>query len=301
MKNVISIRDLSREEILHLLDQGEKIEKGELKPDHSETVMSIVFFESSTRTRFSFETAMKRMNGKVITMSGTKGTSVDKGESLGDTLKTVANYSDIMVVRSGLEGTQRYASEIIPIPVINAGDGSNQHPTQCLLDLYSIRKTQGKLDNLSIAVVGDLRYGRAVHSLVYGLSHFSPKLHLISPDFLKIPEYIKTDLEDKNIEIHEGSDLSEVINKVDIMYVTRIQKERFSDLDAYERVKNCYVVSKSMFGDVKPNFKLLHPLPRVDEISTDVDDTKHAYYFQQAKNGVYIRQAIISELLGGSK
>ena len=301
MKNLISMKDLKKEEILYFMDIAQKIEKGELSPDMSRKVAALMFYEPSTRTHFSFATAMKKMNGQTITMRGTKNSSVSKGESFADTLLTIAQYADIIVIRTAIEGSARYAGEIVDVPVVNAGDGANQHPTQALLDLYSIIKTQGSLENLTIGVAGDLKFGRTVHSLVQAMSDFNPKFKFISPSFLKMPKHIKEDLAEQNIDFEELDDIEDKIDELDILYVTRIQKERFADIEDYERVKGSYILNKSMLNNVKENFKVMHPLPRVDEISTDVDNTPYAYYFQQAKNGVYMRQAIISILLGGVK
>jgi aspartate carbamoyltransferase catalytic subunit len=299
MKDLISMKDLSKEEILYFMEIAEKIEKQEIKPDMTGKLAALMFYEPSTRTHFSFATAMKKMNGQTITMRGTKNTSVSKGESFADTLMTISQYADIIVIRTAIEGSARYASEVVNIPVVNAGDGANQHPTQALLDLYSILKTQNTLENLTIGVAGDLKFGRTVHSLVQAMSDFNPKFKFISPSFLKMPTHIKEYLKDKNIEFEELDDIDEKISELDILYVTRIQKERFADPEEYEKVKGSYILKKSMLSDVKKNFKVMHPLPRVDEISTDVDNTPYAYYFQQAKNGVYMRQAIIHLLLGG--
>lgn len=301
MKDLLSMRDLNKEEILNFMKIAEKIEKGKIKPDMSKRIAALIFYEPSTRTHFSFATAMKKLGGQTITMRGTASSSVQKGESFADTLQTIAQYSDIIVIRTAIEGSARYAAEAVDIPVINAGDGANQHPTQALLDLYSIIKTQGTLENLTIGIVGDLKFGRTVHSLVQALSDFDPKFYFISPSFLKMPEHIKDDLKEKEIEFEELKDIEDKIDKMDLMYVTRIQKERFADPEDYEKVKDSYILTKAMLENVKNSFKVLHPLPRVNEISTDVDDTKYAYYFQQAKNGVYMRQAIISILLGGVK
>ena len=299
MKNLISMRDLSKDEILNLMDIAGKIETGKIIPDLQRKLAALLFFEPSTRTMFSFDTAMKRMNGDTIIMSGTKNTSAKKGETFADTLQTIAQYAEIIIMRSPIEGAARYASEVVNVPVVNAGDGANQHPTQALLDLYSIIKTQGTLENLTIGVAGDLKFGRTVHSLVQAMSDFNPKFKFISPSFLKMPEYIKDDLKADNIKFEELSEIDEKIDELDILYVTRIQKERFADPEDYEKVKGSYILEKSMLKGVKKNLKVMHPLPRVDEISTDVDDTEYAYYFLQAKNGVYMRQAIISILLGG--
>ncbi|MCF7858683.1 MAG: aspartate carbamoyltransferase [Candidatus Cloacimonetes bacterium] len=298
MKNLISMRDLKPEEIYHLLSVTEKIEKGEIIPDMQRKLAALLFFEPSTRTMFSFDTAMKRMNGDTIIMSGTKNTSAKKGESFADTLQTIAQYSDIIIMRSPTEGAARFASEVVEIPIVNAGDGANQHPTQALLDLYSILKTQGTLKNLKIGLAGDLRFGRTIHSLTQAMSLFGAEFKFISPSFLQMPDYIKDDLTLQNVKFDEIREMNGNISDLDILYVTRIQKERFADPEDYEKVKGSYVLNRDMLSHVKDNFKVLHPLPRVDEINTDVDNTKYAYYFSQAKNGVYTRQAIISILLG---
>jgi len=298
MKNLISMRDLSKEDILHLMDVAAKIEKGEIVPNMQRKLAALLFFEPSTRTMFSFDTAMKRMNGDTIIMSGTGNTSAKKGETFADTLQTIAQYSDIIIMRSPIEGSARYAAEVVDLPVVNAGDGANQHPTQALLDMYSIIKTQGKLENLKIGLAGDLRFGRTVHSLAQAMAVFGTEFKFFSPSFLQMPEYIKDDLIEQNIKFEEFKEMEGNIDDLDILYVTRIQKERFADPEDYEKVKGSYILNKTMLKSVKSNFKVLHPLPRVDEIHTDVDDTEYAYYFPQAKNGVYTRQAIISILLG---
>lgn len=297
MKNLISMRDLSKKEILHLMDIASKIEEGKIVPDMQRKLAALLFFEPSTRTMFSFDTAMKRMNGDTIIMSGTGQTSVKKGETFADTLQTIAQYSDIIIMRSSIEGSARFASEIVDIPVVNAGDGANQHPTQALLDLYSIVKTQGTLENLSIGLAGDLRFGRTVHSLAQAMALFNVKFKFISPSFLKMPQYIKDDLKLQGVKFEEYENMEGNIDDLDILYVTRVQKERFADPEDYEKVKGSYILEKTMLSNVKENFKVMHPLPRVDEIHTDVDNTEFAYYFPQAKNGVYTRQAIISILL----
>jgi len=268
-----------------------------MKPNLKGKLAALLFFEPSTRTRFSFESAMKKLGGETLTMSGTGTTSAKKGESFADTIKTISQYADILVIRSVLEGASRYASEIVSIPVVNAGDGANQHPTQALLDLYSIVKTQGTLENITIAIIGDLKFGRTVHSLVYGLSYFSPRFYFISPLHLSLPEHIKNELHSKNIIFEEGREIDNLVNKLDIMYVTRIQKERFADPEEYEKLKGSYQITSNILNNVKGNLKILHPLPRVNEITTEVDNTPYAYYFEQAKNGLYMRQSIISMLL----
>ncbi len=297
MDNVISMRYLTKKDILLLVKLADRIEKKELNPDLSDFVAALMFFEPSTRTLFSFDTAMKQLNGKTIIMAGTQTTSVKKGETFADTIRMVSAYSDLIITRTEWEGAAQYASEISDKPVINAGDGSNQHPTQALLDLFSIYKTQKRLENLSIALVGDLKLGRTVHSLVYGLMHFSPKLYFVSPTHLKMPKHIKNDLINNGIKFEEIEEPDLIMDKIDVMYVTRIQKERFIDPEEYEKVKDSYQIHSDMFSNVRNNLKIMHPLPRVNEITTDVDKTPYAYYFQQAKNGVYMRQALISLLL----
>ena len=292
------MRDLSKDEILHLMDIAGEIEKGTIVPDMQRKLAALLFFEPSTRTMFSFDTAMKRMNGNTVIMSGTKNTSAQKGESFADTLLTIAQYADIIIMRSPIEGSSRYAAEVVDIPVVNAGDGANQHPTQALLDLYSIVKTQGTLENLTIGLAGDLRFGRTVHSLAQAMALFGAKFKFFSPSFLQMPSYIKDDLAEKNIQFEECPELDGNLDDLDILYVTRVQRERFADPEEYEKARGSYILRKSMLDGVKDNLRVMHPLPRVDEIHTDVDVTQYAYYFQQAKNGVYTRQAIISILMG---
>ncbi len=291
------MRDVSTKDILKLIDLASKIENKEINVDMTGKLAALLFFEPSTRTHFSFETAVKKLGGNTFAMSGTSSTSVKKGETLSDTLMTISMYADIIVMRHVIEGAARFAAETVDVPVINAGDGTNQHPTQAMLDLYSIQKTQGTLNNLTIGMIGDLRLGRTVHSLAQALSDFNPKFYFASPQHLQMPTYIKDDLKSKNIQFEELEDIKEVMQELNIMYVTRIQKERFAVLEDYEKVKDSYIITKKLLEGVKNNFKVLHPLPRVNEITTEVDDTKYAYYFQQAKSGVYMRQAIITELL----
>src|SRR4030043_267008 len=261
-------------------------------------VVATLFFEPSTRTRLSFESAVNRMGGRIIGFSDSNSSSVTKGETLYDTIKVVSNYCDLMVMRLPLEGSARFASEISSVPIINAGDGANQHPTQTLLDLYSIKKTQGKLDELTIFMVGDLKYGRTVHSLLMAMSQFNTTFHFISPDELKMPEEYRILLRSLGHKFYEHKDFTDIITEADIIYMTRVQKERFSDPIEYERTKNAYVLKNKMLTNTKENLKVLHPLPRVSEIDQDVDSNPKAYYFTQALNGVYIRQAIISSILG---
>jgi len=298
IKHLISIRDFSREDILQTLEMAAIFEKEKSRPVFGDKVIACIFFEPSTRTRLSFETAANRLGARVIGFADAGSTSVTKGETLKDTIKMVSNYADMIVMRHPLEGSARYASEISSVPVINAGDGANQHPSQTLLDLYSILKTQGRLDNLKINMVGDLKYGRTVHSLLQAMSHFSPTFVFTSPNELKMPAEYKKYLDNLHIPYSETTNLSDGIANSDIIYMTRVQRERFTDPMEYERVKNTYSLNNAMLKGSKETMKILHPLPRVNEISQDVDESSHAYYFQQAENGVYTRMAIISKLLG---
>ncbi|MEI7724417.1 MAG: aspartate carbamoyltransferase [Bacteroidota bacterium] len=297
-KSLISINDFTREEHIRILELAGAFEKRPKQHILADYVVATLFFEPSTRTRLSFESAATRLGARVIGFTDSSSSSVTKGESLRDTILTVSNYCDIIVMRHPKEGSARFASEVAKVPVINAGDGANQHPTQTLLDLYSIRKTQGSLDNLNVAFVGDLKYGRTVHSLVQALCNYKTTFHLVSPLELKLPSSIKMSIKERNLEYTQSTDLQEVISKVDILYMTRIQKERFSDPLDYEKVKNAYVLRNSMLAGARPNLKILHPLPRVNEITTDVDDNPMAYYFTQALNGVFVRQALLASILG---
>lgn len=300
MKNrsLVSIDDLSTEEVIRILDNAAEFEKNPVQKLLEGKVIATLFFEPSTRTRLSFESAINRLGGKIVGFSDAGVSSVSKGETLHDTIKMVSSYSDLIVMRHPVEGSARYASEIASVPVINAGDGANQHPTQTLLDLYSIRKTQKTLDNLNIFMVGDLKYGRTVHSLMMAMSRWNTTFNFISPEELKMPEEYKLYLENLGLKYYEHLDFTDIISKADIIYMTRVQKERFSDPIEYEKVKNVYVLKNSMLTNTKPNMRILHPLPRVNEIHTDVDKNPKAYYFEQALNGVYTRQAILCSLLG---
>ncbi|MCD6179463.1 MAG: aspartate carbamoyltransferase [Bacteroidales bacterium] len=300
MKNrsLISINDYSKEEYLKVLDIAEDFEENPRQKILENHVIATLFFEPSTRTRLSFESAISQLGGKIIGFTDASSSSVSKGETLMDTVKTVANYSDLIVMRHPLDGSARWASEVAGVPIINAGDGANQHPTQCLLDMYSIRKTQGTLENIHIAFVGDLKYGRTVHSLVIAMSQFNATFHLVSPEELKLPSVIKKYIKDAGLNYYQYTDIENVMNKVDILYMTRIQRERFADPIEYERVKNSYILKNDMLENSKSNMRILHPLPRVNEIEEAVDKNPKAYYFQQARNGVYVREALIALILG---
>ena len=297
--SLVSIDDLSEEQILQLLETARYFEE---HPNHKildGKVVATLFFEPSTRTRLSFETAVNRLGGRVIGFSDASTTSSSKGETLKDTIKMVSNYVDLIIMRHYLEGAARYATEVTDIPIINAGDGANQHPSQTMLDLYSILKTQGTLSNLTITMVGDLKYGRTVHSLLMAMKYFNPTFRFVACEELRRPrEYIEF-CKKQGIPYEEHSDFSrEVIDSSDIIYMTRVQRERFSDIMEYERVKDLYTLRNSMLDTSRNNLRILHPLPRVNEIATDVDDNPKAYYFEQARNGLFARQALICNALG---
>ena len=299
MKNrsLVSISDYSKEEILSILDSAADFEANPNRKTLDGKVIATLFFEPSTRTRLSFETAVNRLGGRIIGFSDSTTSSSVKGETLHDTIRMVSCYADAIVMRHTLEGAARYASEISPVPIINAGDGANQHPSQTLLDLYSIFKTQCTLENLNICLVGDIKYGRTVHSLIMAMSHFHPTFKFIAPEELKMPDEYKVFCKSHNIPFSESTELTDNFNDADILYVTRVQKERFLDLIEFEKVKNVYTLKNDMLNDTKPNLKILHPLPRVNEIDPDVDCNPKAYYFQQAQNGLFVREAIISKVL----
>ncbi|MDE5664570.1 aspartate carbamoyltransferase [uncultured Duncaniella sp.] len=297
--SLVSISDIGRDEILSLLDMARRFEENPNRRLLEGRVVATLFFEPSTRTRLSFETAVNRLGGRIIGFSDANTTSSSKGETLKDTIKMVSNYVDLIVMRHYLEGAARYASEVTDVPIINAGDGANQHPSQTMLDLYSIYKTQGTLENLTITLVGDLKYGRTVHSLIMAMRHFNPTFRFVACKELGMPVEYKTFCDENGIRYTEHTDFSpEVINSSDIIYMTRVQRERFADIMEYERVKDLYNLNNSMLGDARENMRILHPLPRVNEIAQDVDDNPHAYYFEQARNGLYARQAIICRALG---
>ena len=297
--NFVTIADLSREEIMHLIEMAQEFEKHPNRELLKGKVVATLFFEPSTRTQLSFQTAANRLGARVIGFSDAKTSSTTKGETLKDTILMVSNYADVIAMRHYIEGAAQYASEVAPIPIVNAGDGAHEHPSQCLLDLYSIYKTQGTLDNLNIYLVGDLKYGRTVHSLITAMRHFNPTFHFVAPKELAMPNEYKLYCKEHDINFQEHTAFNEkVIADADIIYMTRVQKERFSDLMEYERVKNVYILKNDMLDNVKENMKILHPLPRVNEIAYDVDDNPQAYYIQQAQNGLYAREAIFCRCLG---
>ena len=305
MESIISMNDMSKEEILNILELARKIDE---TPDDEKLkflygkIIATLFFEPSTRTKMSFESAAKRLGAQVLQLPPVEQSSLKKGESFRDTIKMVEAYSDLIVVRHPLDGAARLADETSKRAIINAGDGSNQHPSQTLLDLYTILEEKGSLENLEIAFVGDLKYGRTVHSLVKALTHFNPKIYFIAPQILQMPQYLLDELDKNNIKYEVLEDFRDCLDKIDVFYMTRIQKERFPDIEDYEQVKGIYVINKeNILGKCKDDMIILHPLPRVDEISTDLDDTKHALYFKQARNGIPVRQAMMMTVLGKVK
>ena len=298
-RSLVTIANHSREKIEYLLEMAQEFERHPNRHLLDGKVVATLFFEPSTRTRLSFETAANRLGARVIGFADPKVTSGTKGETLKDTIMMVSNYADIIVMRHYLEGAARYASEVAPVPIVNAGDGANQHPSQTMLDLYSIYKTQGTLDNLNIYMVGDLKYGRTVHSLLTAMRHFNPTFHFIAPDELAMPQLYKDYCRDHGIKYVEHQVFNEdVIADADILYMTRVQRERFTDLMEYERVKDRYLLKLNMLGKARDNMRILHPLPRVNEIEYSIDDDPHAYYFEQAHNGLFARQALICDALG---
>jgi aspartate carbamoyltransferase catalytic subunit len=300
-RDIISIRDFSKEELLYVLKIAKRMDKAPSQNLLKGKILATLFFEPSTRTRLSFETSMQRLGGSVIGFAEPGVSSVKKGETLWDTIKTVNEYADVIVQRHPIEGAARLAAESADIPVINAGDGANQHPTQTLLDLYTIQKNKGKLDGLTIGFVGDLKYGRTVHSLAVALTHFKATMYFISPEALKMPQSYLDELDEKKIKYFETESLTNVAKNIDVLYVTRIQKERFPDPMEYEKYKNVYQLDKSTLKHCKKDVKIMHPLPRVGEINPDMDETPNAIYFQQAGNGIPVRKALLALVLGKIK
>lgn len=301
MNHFVSMKDFTKNRILEVLELASKLEKSSNLDLASDKIMATLFFEPSTRTRLSFTSAAYKIGSKVLGFDSPDMTSVQKGETLRDTIKMVECYSDGIIMRHPRDGAAKYISEFSRVPVINAGDGANEHPSQTLLDLYTIKEEQGVVDGLKIALIGDLKYGRTVHSLTKALSLFDCEFYFIAPDNIQIPKYITNELDEKGIKYTLLSSYKEVLPELDVMYVTRIQKERFEDPYEYEFVKNAFIISKDDLKHAKDNMIIMHPLPRVNEISIDVDDTKHAKYFKQAENGVAVREAIIAIALDRMK
>jgi len=297
-RSIVSIKDLSKEEILSVLGKADRLKINPEPRLLEGMVLGSCFFEPSTRTRLSFETAMSKLGGKVVGFADGAVTSAKKGETMWDSMRIIGQYVDVIAMRHPLEGAARRASEATNKPVLNGGDGANQHPTQTLLDLFTIRECQGRIDGLDIALVGDLKYGRTTHSLAQALTHFNVRLHFVAPDSLQMPDYICEELKNAGVEFHIYNKMEDVINEVDIFYLTRIQGERFPDQMEYERIKNVFRLKKEMLSDVRNNLKIMHPLPRVNELDEKIDDTSHAYYFEEAQNGLFVRQALIASVLG---
>ncbi len=300
LENIISIKDFTRSDIDYILNEASTLENVAQSKEISEElkgkILGLMFFEPSTRTKMSFETAMKRLSGQCIGFENTGSSSVSKGESIADTAKMYEGYCDALVIRHELEGVSKFISDVVDVPVINAGDGAGQHPTQTLLDLYTIKKEIGNIDNIKIALIGDLKYGRTVHSLANALTLYdNVELYFVSPPELKMPQEILHDLDKVGMSYKEVSNISDIIDKVNVLYVTRIQKERFVDIEDYLKIKGAYIINKKMLEG--KDLIVMHPLPRIDEIACDVDDTKYNKYFTQAANAVPIRMAILKTLI----
>ncbi|MFC7214833.1 aspartate carbamoyltransferase [Saliphagus sp. GCM10025334] len=298
--HLITSKHLTREDIEAVLNRAAEIDAD---PDavagkHEGTILGLLFFEPSTRTKMSFETAMKRLGGDVVDMGSVESSSVKKGETLADTVRVIEGYADAIVVRHPSQGSAKMASEFVDVPLINAGDGAGHHPTQTLLDLYTIRENAG-LDDLSIGIMGDLKYGRTVHSLAYALSNFDAHQHFISPESLQLPREVVYDLHQEGASVREHESLEEVLASLDVLYVTRIQRERFPDENEYQRIAGEYQIDLETLEGASDDLTVMHPLPRVDEIAPEIDDTDHAAYFEQAHNGVPVRMALLDSVLGG--
>ncbi|MEX2702076.1 MAG: aspartate carbamoyltransferase [Candidatus Baldrarchaeota archaeon] len=299
-RDIVSIKDFTREEIDYILKVSEEMEKYVKTGSDllKGKIMATLFFEPSTRTRLSFEAAIKKLGGECIGFSSAEGSSVAKGENLSDTIRVVENYCDVIVLRHSLEGAAKFAAEVATVPVINAGSGAEEHPTQALLDLLTIKSEKGRIDGLKIALVGDLKYGRTVHSLAYALSLYDVDLYFVSPEPLKMRENVLHDLKERNVTYHEYTKITDVISDVDVLYVTRIQKERFSDPAEYEKVRGSYKITLETLKEAKEDLVILHPLPRVEEIDFAVDQTPYARYFKQTYYGLLLRMALLALVLG---
>jgi aspartate carbamoyltransferase catalytic subunit len=296
--HLISAKQLSRGDIEGVLDRAAEIESD---PDsvvraHEGRLLGLLFFEPSTRTKMSFDTAMKRLGGGTVDMGSVDSSSVKKGESLADTVRVIEGYADAIVLRHPSEGSAKLASEFVDVPVVNAGDGAGQHPTQTLLDLYTIRENAG-LDGLTIGIMGDLKYGRTVHSLAHALTNFDATQHFVSPESLRLPRSVRYDLHEAGAQVREHSDLDDIVETLDVLYVTRIQRERFPDENEYRQVAGEYRIDTGLLERAADELTVMHPLPRVDEIAAEVDETDHATYFEQAHNGVPVRMALLDEML----
>lgn len=298
-RDIISIRDFTRNEIDHILKVTDLMEPLARKGSKilQARMLATLFFEPSTRTRLSFEAAMQRLGGSVIGITDAKVSSIEKGENLADTIRVVEHYADVIVLRHPFEGAARMAAEFATIPIINAGSGAEEHPTQALLDLYTIQREKGAIDGLTIAFLGDLRYSRTAHSLAYALSLYDVKLYLISPDLLRIRREVLDDVKNK-VRVTEKENINKVIQDIDVLYVTRIQKERFPDPAEYAKVRGSYQITMDVLRNAKRNLIVMHPLPRVEEVSPEVDASPHAKYFDQARYGLWLRMALLALVLG---
>lgn len=296
--HLISAKQLSRGDIEAVLDRAAEIaaDPSAVADAHTDTLLGLLFFEPSTRTKMSFTTAMKRLGGQTVDMGSVDSSSVKKGESLADTVRVIEGYADAIVLRHPSEGSAKLASEFVDVPVVNAGDGAGQHPTQTLLDMYTIRENAG-LDDLTIGIMGDLKYGRTVHSLAHALTNFDARQHFISPESLRLPRGIRYDLHEAGAQVREHTGLADVLETLDVLYVTRIQRERFPDENEYRQVAGEYRIDADLLETAKDDLTVMHPLPRVDEIAPDVDATEHAKYFEQAHNGVPVRMALLDQML----
>jgi aspartate carbamoyltransferase catalytic subunit len=301
-RDIISIKDFSKDEINYVFKVAKNMEPLAVKGSEMlrSKILATLFFEASTRTRLSFESAMHRLGGSTIGFAEAETASVKKGENLADTIRTVENYADVIAMRHPLEGAARLAAEFSKVPIINGGSGAEEHPTQALLDMYTMVKEKGKIEKLKIAFVGDLRYGRTVHSLAYALSLFDVELYLVSPETLRMRREVLQTIKER-IPVTEKTSLERIVPLVDVLYVTRIQKERFPDLAEYAKVKGSYRIDLEALSEAKKDLIILHPLPRVDEIAPEVDDTPYARYFQQVRNGIVVRMALLALILGAVK
>ncbi|MFB6163903.1 MAG: aspartate carbamoyltransferase [Haloarculaceae archaeon] len=300
--HIISAKQLTRADIESVLDRAAEIEAdpGAVADRHADKLLGLLFFEPSTRTKMSFTTAMKRLGGDIVDMGPVENSSVKKGESLADTVRVVEGYADALVMRHPLEGSAKMASDFVNVPLINAGDGAGQHPTQTLLDLYTIRENAG-FEDLTVGIMGDLKYGRTVHSLANALTNFDVNQHFISPESLQLPRSVRYDLHEAGATMQQHTDLEDVLPALDVLYVTRIQRERFPDENEYRAVAGEYQIDAETLQAATDDLVVMHPLPRVDEIDADVDTTSHAHYFEQAHNGVPVRMALLDLILEGDE
>ena len=300
--HITSAKQLSRADIERVLDHASEIaaDPSAYADRHEDALLGLLFFEPSTRTKMSFSAAIKRLGGDIVDMGPVESSSVKKGESLADTVRVIEGYADALVLRHPSEGSAKMASEFVDVPLINAGDGAGQHPTQTLLDLYTIRENAG-LDDLTIGIMGDLKYGRTVHSLAHALTNFETSQHFISPETLQLPRNVRYDLHEAGSTVREHTDLRDILPSLDVLYVTRIQKERFPDESEYREVAGQYQIDAETLASARDDLTVMHPLPRVDEIAHDVDETVHASYFDQAHNGVPVRMALLDLVLGGEQ